>query len=79
MKELKKYLQDLVDQHQIAGGALIIHKDGKELFHQSVGYADIKAKRPIRDDSIYRLMSMPMLCLTHLNVMLNVQSGASKI
>lgn len=43
MKELKKYLQDLVDQHQIAGGALIIHKDGKELFHQ---WGDIAAILP---------------------------------
>ena len=52
------YLQQLVDNHEIAGAALRIRKGGKLLVDQCVGWADIENQVPVTADTMFRLASM---------------------
>ena len=72
--KLTAYLSDLVKQQEIAGGILIVRKDGREVFHQSMGYADIENRLPITDQSIFRMMSMSKV-ITAVGVMKLVEEG----
>ncbi|MDR3593745.1 serine hydrolase domain-containing protein [Clostridium sp.] len=58
MNQIKKVLRDNIDNNFIAGGNLMIIKDGKEIFYHEDGLADREAGVPIKRDSIFRLYSM---------------------
>ena len=46
-----------VDNHECAGLALLVLKDGAEALCAETGHADVDSGRPIRRDSIFRLYS----------------------
>jgi len=56
--QLKKVLKDSIDKSYIAGGNLLVIKEGKEIFYHEDGWADKEAGLPIRRNSIFRLYSM---------------------
>ena len=58
MNQIKKILKDYVDNNVIAGGNLMIIKEGKEIFYHEDGLADREAGFPIKRNSIFRLYSM---------------------
>ena len=58
MKQIKKILRDYIDNNVIAGGNLMIIKDGKEIFYHEDGLADREERFPIKRNSIFRLYSM---------------------
>jgi CubicO group peptidase (beta-lactamase class C family) len=58
IKQIKKVLRDNIDNNFIAGGNLMIIKDGKEIFYHDDGLANKEEGLPIRRDSIFRLYSM---------------------
>ncbi|MEN8905888.1 MAG: serine hydrolase domain-containing protein [Clostridiales bacterium] len=47
-----------IDKKDIAGGNLMIIKDGKEIFYHEDGLADIELGSPVNRNSIFRLYSM---------------------
>jgi len=57
-EQLKKVLKEGVSSHFIAGGSLLLIKDGKEIFYDEDGYADIEKGVKVKRDSIFRLYSM---------------------
>lgn len=61
-KKTKHRLQEMLDQaierEELAGGCLLVRKDGEELVYLEGGMADREAGRPISRDQIYRLYSM---------------------
>jgi CubicO group peptidase (beta-lactamase class C family) len=56
--QLKNVLRKAVDSSGIAGGNLMILKEGREIFYHEDGYADREEKLPLKRDSIFRLYSM---------------------
>lgn len=56
--QVKKVLRNSIDNNFIAGGNLIVIKEGKEIFYHEDGLADREAGLPIKRDSIFRLYSM---------------------
>lgn len=58
INQIKKILKDNIDNSVIAGGNLMIIKDGKEIFYHEDGLADREARLPIKRYSIFRLYSM---------------------
>ncbi len=56
--QIKKVLREAIDKDELAGGNLLLIKDGKELFYHEDGLADIQNDIPIRRDTIFRLYSM---------------------
>lgn len=62
--QMKKYFDD----GALVGGALLVRKNGKEIYRNKWGYLDLKRKIPIQYDSIYPLMSMTK-CITSVAVL----------
>lgn len=58
INQVRNVLRDSIDNHEIAGGNLLIIKDGKEIYYHEDGLADREAGLPIERDSIFRLYSM---------------------
>lgn len=58
INQVKKALRDAIDSNYIAGGNLMVIKNGQEIFFHEDGLADRKAGLPIRRNSIFRLYSM---------------------
>ena len=58
MNQIKKILKDNIDNNIIAGGNLMIIKEGKEIFYHEDGLADREEGFLIKRDSIFRLYSM---------------------
>ncbi len=60
--ETKKKLQDVLDngieKRELAGGSVLILKDGQEICYVESGMANIEEGCPITRDTIYRLYSM---------------------
>ena len=58
INQIKKVLTANIENETIAGGNLLVLKNGKEIFYHEDGFADREEKRPVRRDSIFRLYSM---------------------
>ncbi|GGH87900.1 CubicO group peptidase (beta-lactamase class C family) [Pullulanibacillus pueri] len=56
--QVKKLLRKSIAEHHIAGGNLLVVKEGEEIFYHEDGFADKEAGHPIQRDSIFRLYSM---------------------
>lgn len=56
--QIKKILRSSIESNNIAGGNLMVIKDGKEIFYHEDGLADREAGIPVKRNSIFRLYSM---------------------
>ena len=78
MEKLKQTIQNIMDEavakEKIAGGNLLVLKDGKELFYLQTGYADVEKKIPYSRDTIARLYSMTKP-VTAVAVMILIERG----
>lgn len=76
MKEsdISKVMQSYIENNEMAGGALIVRKAGDIVYQNKWGYADIKNKKPIEYDSIYRMCSMTK-CVTGVAIMQLIERG----
>ena len=74
METINDVMQGYVDRGEMSGGALIVRKEGDEVFRGKWGFADLAAKTPIEYDNIYRLMSMTK-GVTAVAVMTLVEQG----
>ena len=54
---LASSLQPLVDRHELAGAVMLVADKDKVLAHESVGFADIKAKKPMQKNSYFWIAS----------------------
>ncbi len=50
-------LQPFVDRHQLAGAVVLVADKDKVLDVETVGYADVAAKKPMRPDSLFWIAS----------------------
>lgn len=58
VRDIEQVVHQTIVSGSIAGMNVLIIKDGEELLYCSDGYADIKNKRPVQRNSIFRLYSM---------------------
>ena len=58
INQIKKLLRNSIDNDYIAGGNLMVIKEGKEILYHEDGWADKEAGLPIKRDSIFRMYSM---------------------
>lgn len=54
---LQETLRRSIDDNEIAGGNIMLIKDGSEIFYHEDGFANREAGTPIARDSIFRLYS----------------------
>lgn len=57
-KRLQSILDRAVEKRELAGGSLLVLKDGREVCYIEAGMADRETGRPVTRDKIYRLYSM---------------------
>ena len=55
--KMERCLQQAVDNHEAAGLAVLVRKEGKDLCYASAGMADTASGKPVKRDSIFRLYS----------------------
>jgi len=74
LDHLKTWLQGEVDQGRIPGAVVMIVRDGKLAWSQTVGYLDKDAGKPLTKDAIFRIYSMtkPMVSVA---AMMLVEDG----
>lgn len=58
LKSIATSMQCLVDQAKIPGAVTLVTRNGKLVHSSVVGYQDIAARTPMREDSIFRFYSM---------------------
>jgi CubicO group peptidase (beta-lactamase class C family) len=67
-------MKAFVEEGTIAGAVGLVARNGEIVYHEAVGVADIEAKRPMRIDSIFQIMSMtkPVVAV---GIMMLVEEG----
>jgi CubicO group peptidase (beta-lactamase class C family) len=75
---IKPRMQAGVDQGSIPGAVSMIVKDGKVAHFDAVGWADVDAKKPMRTDSIFQIMSMTKP-ITGIGIMILMEEGKLSI
>jgi CubicO group peptidase (beta-lactamase class C family) len=63
-----------VDTHKIAGGVILVMKDGNEILHIAVGKQDVEADKDMKIDSLFRIASQTK-ALTSVGVMILKERG----
>lgn len=58
LARIPKRMQELVDQGQLAGAVTLVQRHGVSAGIEAVGWADVEAKKPMRADTIFQIMSM---------------------
>lgn len=58
VQDINSAMERYIANQEIAGCALMVRKDGKIVYQNKWGYADLAAKAPVEYNSIYRMMSL---------------------
>ena len=74
----KSILNGYVNTNKLAGGVILVMKDGEELLHFASGMQDIEANKAMQVDSIFRIASQTK-ALTSVGVMILKDRGLLKV
>jgi CubicO group peptidase (beta-lactamase class C family) len=74
LSRLDGALQRYVDEGRIAGAVALVLKDGKPVYQHAVGWSDREAKRPMRQDTLFRIASQTK-AITSTAVLMLVEEG----
>lgn len=58
LQRIPKRMQELVDQGVLSGAVTLVQRHGATASFEAVGWADKEAKKPMRPDTIFQVMSM---------------------
>lgn len=58
LKQIDKHLQNYIDKQWIAGAVGIVARNGKVVYHNSLGYSNVDGKVAMKKDDIFHIMSM---------------------
>jgi len=75
MRKLDKFMRQGVYNKVFPGGVLLIMKEGRTLFFEAYGYANMFSKRKMTRDTVFDLASLTKPLGTTLALMLLVQQG----
>src|SRR5262249_46289316 len=73
-KSIGAQLQQFVDSHTLAGAVTLVASKDKVLSVETIGYADIAAKKPMRPDTLFWIASMSK-AITASGLMVLVDEG----
>lgn len=71
---LNSIVKQYVDSQWIAGAVMIVAKDGNIVYHEAIGYSDIKSKEKLRTDHIFRIASQTK-AITSVGIMMLMEQG----
>ncbi|MCU7551234.1 beta-lactamase family protein [Chitinophagaceae bacterium LB-8] len=74
LSQIDRVLQEYVDKQWISGATALVMKDGKIIYHKSIGYNDLETKTPLAKDAIYRIASQTK-AITSVGVMMLYEQG----
>ena len=57
LQRLSQLLQEYVDDGRLPGVMALVARDGKVVYRQALGYANVAAKQPLQPDAIVRIAS----------------------
>jgi len=58
LKLAEKVMQKYIDEGKLAGISTMVIKNGKMVERANFGYADLETKKPVEDNTIFRIFSM---------------------
>jgi CubicO group peptidase (beta-lactamase class C family) len=58
LKEIGTIVNGLIDEKKIAGGIVLVAKNGKVVFHEPYGLMNLETQQPVSRDTIFRIYSM---------------------
>lgn len=73
-EQISEVMERYVQNEEIAGASLLVRQHGQTVYRNCWGYADKSARMPIREDSIFRLMSMTK-CVTAVGILQLMEAG----
>ncbi len=76
-EELKKFVNKVISEENIAGASIAISKDGKVIFEQGFGYRDLEKELPVTPDTVMGIASISK-SFTALEIMKLVDEGVLK-
>ena len=57
-------MQRYIDEDRVTGFSMMVARRGQLVYREQIGWMDVAAKKPVADDTIYRIYSMtkPVVC-----------------
>lgn len=74
LSQIDRVLQEYVNNQWISGATALVMKDGKIIYHKSIGYNDLQTKTLLPKDAIYRIASQTK-AITSVGVMMLYEQG----
>lgn len=74
LAQIDALIRSYVDKGWLAGATALVARDGKIIYHKSVGYNDVEAKTPLSRDAIYRIASQTK-AITSAGIMMLLDEG----
>lgn len=71
-------MQAHVDERRFSGAVMVIARDGKVVYRESVGYADIENDVPMDEDVVFRIFSMTK-AITTTAAMILIEEGKLRL
>lgn len=74
LQKIRPMLQRYVDDGSVAGVVAMVMRDGKVVYQEAVGWADKEARKPMREDTLFRIASQTK-AVTSVAVLQLVEEG----
>ena len=78
LEKITEFFRNEVSTGKIPGANVLIQQHGKPVYHETFGVQDVESKRPITDQTIFRLSSLTKL-ITSVVAMQLIQDGKFKL
>ena len=78
LARIGEFFRDQIASGKIPGAVLLIEQHGKPVYHELFGVQDVVSKRPMTDDTIFRLFSMSKP-ITSVAAMMLIDEGKLKL
>ena len=75
LQRLTDHMQGYIDDGDVAGMVILIAKDGKVPYREALGFQDLEAQTPMREDTIFRIASQTK-AIVSAGVMILQEEGA---
>src|SRR5215218_9486288 len=78
LAKITAFFKNEVDTGKIAGADVLIQQHGKPVYHETFGVQDVESKKPINDQTIFRLSSLTK-AITSVVAMQLIQDGKIRL
>ncbi|MEW6997794.1 serine hydrolase domain-containing protein [Colwelliaceae bacterium BS250] len=78
LKAARDVLNEYIKTGKLAGGVILVMKDGEKILHYAAGMQDVESGKPMNKDSLFRIASQTK-ALTTVSVMILKERGLLKL